>query len=231
MVCETDRAGVNAAGHDTAEIGIGLEDGAEHAERSLLDGRGLDVPGHQVEQRRHALVLRSLGRCRHPAFLGRAVEDREIELLLAGVERGKQVEDLVHDHRGPRIRPIDLVDDDDGLEADLERLRHHELGLRQRPFGGVHQHQHAVHHAENALHLAAEIGVARGVHDVDAGIAPKDRGHLGENGDAALALEVVGIHRALDHPLVLAVGARLLQEPIDQGGLAMVDMGDDRHVA
>ena len=54
---------------------------------------------------------------------------------------------------------------------------------------------------------------------------------LGEDGDAALALEVVGIHRALGHPLVVAERAGLLQQPVDQGGLAMVDMGDDGDVA
>ena len=58
-----------------------------------------------------------------------------------------------------------------------------------------------------------------------------DRGGLGEDGDAALALEVVGIHGALDHALVLAVGAGLLQQPVDQRGLAMVDVGDDGDVA
>src|SRR5262245_48779112 len=73
--------------------------------------------------------------------------------------------------------------------------------------------------------------MARGVDDVDAGVVPKDRGHLGENGNAALALEIVGIERALHHPLVVAHGARLLQQPVDQGGLAMVDMGDDGDVA
>ena len=168
---------------------------------------------------------------RHPALLGRAVEDREIELLLAGVERGEQVEHLVDDHRRPRVGTVDLVDHDDGLEAHLERLRHHELGLRQRPFGGVDQHQRAVDHVEDALDLAAEIGVARGVDDVDAGVLPEDRGGLGQDGDAALALEIVGIHRPLGHPLVLAKGAGLLQQPVDQGGLAMVDMGDDGDVA
>ena len=213
------------------EIGIGLENRAEHAERSVLDGGRRDMPDHQIEQRRHAQVLRAFGRRRHPALLGRAVEDREIELLLAGVERRKQVEDFVDHRRRPRVRPVDLVDDDNGLEADLERLRHHEFGLRQRPFGGVDQHQRAVHHVEDALHLAAEIGMAGRVDDVDAGVVPEDRGHLGQDGDAALALEIVGIHRALGHPLVLAEGAGLLQQPVDQGGLAMIDMGDDGDVA
>ena len=57
----------------------------------------------QVEQRLHAVVVRAVGLVRHPALLGRAVENREVELLLAGVERGEQVEHLVDDF-GRRAR-------------------------------------------------------------------------------------------------------------------------------
>ena len=117
------------------------------------------------------------------------------------------------------------------MQPHLQRLGDHELGLRQRAFGGVDQHDRAVDHVEDALDLAAEIGVARRVDDVDAGVLPDDRGRLGEDGDAALALEIVGIHGALGDALVLAEGAGLLQQPVDQGGLAMVDVGDDRDVA
>ena len=60
---------------------------------------------------------------------------------------------------------------------------------------------------------------------------PQDRGDLGEDGDAALALEVVRIHGALGHPLIVAEGAGLLQQTVDQGGLAVVDMGDDGDIA
>ena len=118
-----------------------------------------------------------------------------------------------------------------GLQAHLERLRHHEFGLRQRPLGGVDQHQGAVHHIENALDLAAEIGVAGRVDDIDPGVVPDQRGRLGEDGDAALALEVVGIQRALGDALVLAKRARLLQQPVNQGGFAVVDVGDNGDVA
>ena len=186
---------------------------------------------HQLEQRLHALVLRTFELLRHPALLGRAVEDREVELLVGGVERGEQVEHLVHHLDRARIGAVDLVDHDDRLEADLERLRHHELGLRQRTLGGVDQHQRAVHHVEDALDLAAEIGVARRVDDIDAGVVPENRRRLGEDRDAALALEVVRIHRALGDLLVLTEGAGLLQQAVDQRGLAVVDMGDDGDVA
>ena len=149
------------------------------------------------------------GRFRHPALLGRAVQNRKIELLLAGVERREQIEHLVDDFGRARVGAVDLVDDDDRLQADLQRLGDHELGLRQRAFGGIDQHQRAVDHVEDALDLAAEIGVARRIDDVDAGVLPLHRCRLGENGDAALALEIVGIHRALDHPLVVADRCRI----------------------
>ena len=84
---------------------------------------------------------------------------------------------------------------------------------------------------QDALHLAAEIGVAWGVDDVDAGVLPGDRGHLGENGNAALTLKIVGIHGALRHPLILAEGAGLLQQAIHERGFAVVDLIDDSDIA
>src|SRR5262249_25141425 len=65
----------------------------------------------------------------------------------------------------------------------------------------------------------------------DAGVLPLHRRRLGENGDAALALQIVGVHRALGNPLVFAERAGLLQQAVDQRGLAMVDVGDDGDVA
>ncbi len=166
---------------------------------------------HEIEERRHAMVLGARFARRHPAFLGRAVEDGKVELRVARIERGKEIEHLIHHLAGPRIGAVDLIDHDDGLETHLEGLGHDEFGLRQGAFGGVHQHQRAVNHVEDALDLAAEIGVARRIHDVDVGVLPDDRGHLGEDGDAALALEIVGIHGALGHALIGAEGAGLLQ--------------------
>ena len=185
---------------------------------------------HQIEQGPHRLLGTVRAR-RHPALLGGAVEDREIELRLGRIERREQVEHFVDHLLRPGVRSVDLVDGDDRLEADLQRLGDHEFGLRQRTLGGIDQHDRAVHHVEDALDLAAEVGMARRVDDVDAGCAPQDRRDLGQDGDAALALERIGIHRPLGHALVLAERARLLQQPVDQRGLAVVDMGNDGDVA
>ena len=130
-----------------------------------------------------------------------------------------------------RVGPVDLVDDDDRREPALERLAQHEPRLRQRPLGRVDEQHHAVDHRQCPLDFAAEVGVARRVDDVDEDVPVVDGGVLGQDGDAALALEVVVVHRALGHPLVGAEHAALMEQRIDQGGLAVIDVGDDRDVA
>ncbi len=105
------------------------------------------------------------------AVAAAGVEHREIELLVIGLERQEQFETFVEHFGGAGVGAVDLVDDDDRLEAQRERLAGDELGLRHRPFGGVDEQDHAVDHGEDALDLGAEIGVAGRVDDVDVVIA------------------------------------------------------------
>jgi hypothetical protein len=60
---------------------------------------------------------------------------------------------------------------------------------------------------------------------------PEHRGALGQDGDAALALLVVGIHGPLGMRLVGAEHAGLGEQLVHQRGLAVVDVGDDGDVA
>ena len=57
------------------------------------------------------------------------------------------------------------------------------------------------------------------------------RGVLGEDRDAALALEVAGVHDAVHDGLIFAVDAALLEHLVDQGGLAVVNVGDDGDIS
>ena len=122
---------------------------------------------------------------------------------------------------------VDLVDDDDRLEAELERLLRDEARLRHRPFVGVDEQQHRIDHAQHALDLAAEVVEAGRIDDVDARAVPRDRRVLGEDRDTALTLEWVGVERALLHDLAAAEGASLLEKPIDERRLAVIDVGYD----
>ena len=93
--------------------------------------------------------------------------------LVGGAQRGEQVENLDMDHSiRPGVGPVDLVHHHDQVQAAGQRLADHELGLRQQQLGGIHQHDGAVHHIQDAFYLAAEIGVAGGVYDVDSNAVP-----------------------------------------------------------
>ena len=104
-------------------------------------------------------------------------------------------------------------------------------GLGHGAFGGVHQQNDAVDHFQNALHLAAEIGVTRGVHDVDLVVLIMHGSVLCQNGDAALPLQIAGVHDPLHSGLIFPVNTALLEHFVHQGGLAMVNVGDDGNVA
>jgi hypothetical protein len=165
------------------------------------------------------------------ALAPRGVDHREIELFFAGPERAEKVEGVVD--RAVRITasPIDLVDHQDGPQSKGQRLARDEAGLRHGAFEGVHQQQNRIDHLEYALHLAAEVGVAGCVHDVDARAFPGDGGEFCQDGDAALALQVVGVHGAVGDDFTRPEAACLAQETVDQRGLAVVNVGDDRNVA
>ena len=70
-----------------------------------------------------------------------------------------------------------------------------------------------------------------GIDNVDLGAAVVHGGVLGQDGDAALALDVAGVHHAVNGLLILVISAALLEHLVDQGGLAVVNVGNDGNVA
>ena len=123
-------------------------------------------------------------------------------MLFLGVEVDEQIVDLVQHLLRTRIGAVNLVDHQNGRQLRFQRLAQHIARLRQRAFAGIDQQHDAVHHLEGALHFAAEVAVAGRVHNVDFHVVVEDGGVLGQNGDAALALQVVGVHDPLDQVLV-----------------------------
>jgi hypothetical protein len=158
------------------------------------------------------------------------VEHGELELVFRRVEIDEEVVDLVEHLGSARVLAVDLVDDDHGGESRLQRLLEHEARLGQGAFRRVHEEEHPVHESEGAFHLAPEVGVAGRVHDIDLHVLVVDGRVLRHDRDALLALEVDGIHDPLHHVLVGAEDARLPQHGVDEGRLAVVDVGDDGDV-
>ena len=150
---------------------------------------------------------------------------------IGGAQLVEQFEGLVDDPVGARARTVDLVHHDDGVEAERQRLARDEARLRHRAFDGVDHQQHRVDHREHAFHFAAEVGVPGRVDDVDARAAVFDGAVLRQDRDAAFLFDVVRVHDPLGDFLVRGEGAGLTQQAVDQRGLAMVDVRDDRDVS
>lgn len=226
-----DLAAGDAADTDHAEEAVVVQLRDLHLERTLgVHHRGRDVVDDRLEQRVHVVVHLLVVEA-GDAVQGAGVDDREVELLVGGAEVVEQVEDLVDDPVRTRARAVDLVHHHDRTQAGLEGLLGHEAGLRHGAVLGVDHQQHGVDHRHHALHLAAEVGVTGGVDDVDVVAVPLDRGVLRQDGDATLFFLVVGVHHPLAFRFFAVEGAGQLQQLVHQGGLAMVDVGDDGDVA
>ena len=145
--------------------------------------------------------------------------------------RHEQIEHLIEHPVWPRGGPIDFVHDDHHLLVQGEGVAQHEARLGHRPLDRVDQEEHPVAHVEDALHLAAEVGVARGVDEVELVPLVADGRVLGHDGDAALALEVVAVHDAGAPGLVLPPDLGLGEHGVDEGRLAVVDVRDDGDIA
>ena len=126
---------------------------------------------------------------------------------------------------------VDLVDDGDGRQTSFQRFAQDETRLRQAAFGGIDQQHHAIHHLQHAFDLAAKVGVAGRVQDVDFHASIMYRGVLGHDGDAALALEIHRIHHAVADLFVLAEGPGLAQHRVNQRGFAVIDVGNNRNIS
>ncbi len=224
-------AAPHAPDHDPPEIIRVVEVGDDHLERLLELHRGRrNLPQNRLEKLVH-VVLRIVQIAEHLALTSDGVQDREIELLVRCPELGHEVERQIHDLLGPGVLTVYLVDDHDRLEAELDGLPKHEARLRHRTLGRVHEEQATVDHPEDALDLAAEVRVARGIDYVDLDALVLDGGVLGEDRNAPLLLQNVRVHRALGDLLPVPELHGLREHPVHERRLPVVDVCNDSNVA
>lgn len=143
---------------------------------------------------------------------------------------------------------VDLVDDDDGLDALTKGLSQHSLGLNADTLDGVDDDKSTVSDTEGSSDLGREINVTGGVDQVDQEITAVSL--LADNVlDIVLILELT-VQRdgsGLDgNTTLLLVGTSICgsgvtslgggndtsfgQQGVGQGRLAVIDVGNDGHV-
>ena len=147
---------------------------------------------------------------------------------------GKVLLDLGLDLVGMGARQVDLVDG----RHDVELGVHGEVGvgdgLRLDALRGVDHEHRALARRERAGDLVGEVDVTRRVDEVELVGLPvvgvvHDAHGIGLDGNATLALDVHGVQQLGLH-VALVHRARELENAIGDGGLPVVDVGDDREV-
>ena len=208
----------NAHQHDDAEIKVVPGIDQQRLQRRGAVALGRRQPGDdRLQHLRH--VLAGLGRD-HDG-VGRVEPDHVLDLLADLLGLGR--------------RQVDLVEDRHDLVIVVERLIDVGQRLRLDALGGVDHQERALAGGERAVHLVGEVDVAGRVDQVEdvvfavARLVIEPHG-LRLDGDAALALDVHGIEHLLLH-LALLQPAGELDQPVGEGRLAVVDMGDDGEIA
>ena len=134
--------GVNLANGETAEIVAVTRIGDEHPQAALFDlGAGNVLDDAVKEEAQIFPVVPVLGVFHGNSFSRVGINDREVDMVVLGVQIEKQAVDLIHDLFDTRIGAVDLIDDHDDLEIELQSVPQDETGLRQWAFGRVYQKQ------------------------------------------------------------------------------------------
>ena len=126
---------------------------------------------------------------------------------------------------------VDFVDDGQNLQPSVDGQIGVGQGLGLDALSGVNHQQRALAGGQAAADLVVEVHVARGVDQVEGiglavvgGVVQLDGAGL--DGDAPLPLELHIVQQLVLH-LPGLDGVALLQQAVGQGGLAVVNVGDN----
>jgi hypothetical protein len=143
----------------------------------------------------------------------------------------QQPRDVREEFVVPRADPVDLVHEQTGRDAQPGQRPHQQTGLHLDTFDrGDHQHG-TVQHGQRPLDLGDEVGVSRGVDQVDGQVAQLEGHHGRADRDAPLALEIhrVGLGVPVVDPADPVDHPGGVQQPLGQAGLTGVDMRHNAH--
>src|SRR5690606_28335839 len=162
----------------------------------------------------------------HHTAEGVVLPDGELDHQGCRVQPGAEGGDRVVE---PGAGPVHLVDERDPGHAVPVGLPPHRLALRFHPGDRVEHGDGTVEDAQGAFHLVGEVDVPGGVDEVDAVTVPGAADGGGEDGDAPVAFlgVEVGDGGAVVDLAAAVRGAGGVEDPLGDGGLAGVHVGED----
>ncbi len=183
-----------------------------------------------VEQRTHIAFTHVFGQT-GVARQTRCVNDGEIQLFVGRAQFVEQVERGVDREVRTGAGTVNLVDHHNRTQTQFQSFASHKAGLRHGAFNRIHQQQHAVNHGQHAFDLTTKVSVTGGVDNVDVGAFVFDGTVLRQNGNTAFFLDIARVHDTFGDMFVVTERTCLSQQLIDQGGLPVVNVGNNGHIA
>ncbi len=170
LLVDRDGAVVNLADTNTPYIFIVVDRADQYLCACLgIALRCRDIVKDRLEQRCHVNACSVLVQ-RSDACLCRGVHEGAVKLGIVRVELEEKLQNFLDDLGRTRLRAVNLVDADNDGKPELQRLSEHKFCLRHGTLERVDDKDNTVHHLEDTLNLAAEIGMSRGIDDVNLGI-------------------------------------------------------------
>ena len=191
--------------------------------RELVGDLALGVRAPLVEK---ALVGEQIG----DAAEARLFADRELERRNAGAELRPE---LVEGALEVGTLPVELVDEDHAGQVQLRGDPPDRLGLHLDAIDRADHEHRKVGHPQRGMDVADEVGVARGVDEVDLVALPLERGQRQRQAQVPLlllGLEVTHRGAVLDATRS-GDRSRSEQERLSERGLARSGVPDKRHIA
>jgi hypothetical protein len=231
LLAGLDPAALDAADADAAHVAVVVQGGNLQLQgRALVGGGRRHVLQHGLEQglHVHARLIHFHG---GPAVEAGGIDDGEVHLLVGSTQLVEQVEGQVHGVVGVGAVPVHLVHHHDGRSP-----RARAFLVTKRVWGMGPSTASTSSSTPSTMPSTRSTSPPKSAWP---GVSTMlmctpvviDRGVLGQDGDAPLLFQVVGVHDPLGQLLVGGEGAGLAEQLVHQGGLAMIDVGDDGDIA
>ncbi len=197
--------------------------------RSLNHFRGRDFRKDSIQERSDVRG-RILPIVRHPTLFGASENRLEIKLLVCGIQGAHKIENLFLNLVWTAIWLVHLVDNHDWLLAQFKGFLKHETGLRHAAFKSINKKKDTVRHVQHPFDLTSEVTMSRSVYNVYLDTFIGDRHVFSQNGDASFSLDVVVVENQLAQILRLTHQISLIDHPVHESCLAVIDVRDERDV-
>ena len=132
---------------------------------------------------------------------------------------------------GPAVFFIDFINDDNGLQIELQCFLQNKSCLRHRAFKCINKQTNTIGHFQNTFYLASKIGVTRCINDINFYAFIFYRCVFRKDGNASFTFQIIAIHDELTGFLVFAEDLGSMQDFVDQCCFTMVNVSNDGDVS